>query len=162
MYDIILFTVINKEVLQLEGNTNDIGENLTSLRKKSNMSQEKLAEELNVSRQAVSNWERNKAQPDLPTLLKICGIFGIGIDEFMRGEKEMLKDANKKAVSKYDVAIGLFYGAGLFLGIGFFFFIGLMWNQPLIWGASFFGGICLFLVTGLLAHGIITIFRKDK
>ena len=144
--------------------TNDIGDNLVNLRKQSNMSQEHLANELNVSRQAVSNWERNKSQPDLPTILKICGLFGIGVDEFIRGDKKMMKNAekSKKEINKYDMAIGLFYAVGLFLGIGFFFVIGLVWNQPMVWGAGFLGGICLFLVIGLLSHGLITLFRKDK
>ena len=138
----------------------DIGEGLVNLRKQSNMSQEQLADELNVSRQAVSNWERNKTQPDLPTILKICGLFGVGADEFIRGDKKMTKE--QKGTNKYDMAIGLFYAVGLFLGIGFFFVVGLIWNQPLVWAASLFGGVCLFLVTGLLSHGLITLFRRDK
>ena len=145
----------------MDNQTNDIGENIVNLRKQSNMSQEELANELNVSRQAVSNWERNKSQPDLPTVLKICGLFGVGADEFIRGDKKMTKNTDK-SVNKYDMAIGLFYAVGMFLGLGFFFVTGLIWNQPMVWGASFFGGICLFLVTGLLAHGIITLVRKDK
>ena len=55
----------------------DLGSKIVSLRNQHNLSQEKLAEELNVSRQAISNWERNKSEPDFSTLCKICGIFGI-------------------------------------------------------------------------------------
>ena len=142
----------------------NMGEKLAELRKQSNMSQEQLADELKISRQAISNWERNKAQPDIPTILRICGIFGVGLDDFIRSDKKMSKQSSKegKNATKYDMAIGLFYAAGLFLGIGFFFVVGLAFNQPLVWGASLFGGLCLFLITGLLAHGFITLFRKDK
>ena len=168
----------------MDTDAENIGEKLADLRKQSNMSQEQLADKLNISRQAVSNWERNKSQPDIPAILKICGLFGVGVDELIirrtmsasfkredeekfsddyviRGDKKMSKQ-NEKSVSKYDMAIGLFYAVGLFLGIGFFFVVGLVWNEPMVWGASLFGGVCLFLVTGLLSHGLITLFRKDK
>ena len=145
---------------------NEVGERLAEFRQQANVTQEELANELNVSRQAVSNWERGKTQPDISTAMRICGYFGISMDEFLRGERNMSKgiDAkdNKKEVNKYDMAVGLFYAVGLFLGAGFFFVLGLLYNQPMVWGASFLGGMCLFLVIGLASHGLITILRKDK
>lgn len=151
----------------MSDNLKDIGNQIIILRKEANMSQEELASRLSVSRQAISNWERNKTQPDISTLSKLSGIFGVKVDELIRGENQMNISRAEVNVSenketKYDIAIGLFYAVGLFLGIGFFFTVGLVFNQPLIWGASFLGGICLFLVVGLFAHAIITLKRRDK
>lgn len=62
-----------------------IGQQLTKLRKKNNMSQEKLAELLGVSRQTIYKWENNKSYPDMINLVTISDIFDISIDELIKG-----------------------------------------------------------------------------
>lgn len=52
-----------------------LGERIQSYRKKNGLSQEQLAEALGVSRQAVSKWELNDAQPDLDKVLALAGCF---------------------------------------------------------------------------------------
>ena len=59
-------------------------EKLMTLRKKSGMSQEELADQLGVSRQAVSRWELGSTQPDAPNLLKLSDLFGVSIDWLLR------------------------------------------------------------------------------
>ncbi len=59
----------------------NLNEKLIELRKEKGLSQEKLAELLNVSRQAVSKWETSESQPDLPKLLLLCDVFGVTLDE---------------------------------------------------------------------------------
>lgn len=61
----------------------NLGEKLIQLRKQNNMSQEELSEKLNISRQAISNWERNKTQPDIYTLQNICAIFNVEINSIL-------------------------------------------------------------------------------
>ena len=143
----------------------DLGSKIVALRSQHNFSQEKLAEELNVSRQAISNWERNKAEPDFSTLCKICGIFGITVDELIKGgRKNMSQEISakpKKRFSKYDIAIGLFYAIGIVLGFGIFFCVGLYFMTYNIWAMSLFLGITVALVFGLTAHAIILLKRKD-
>jgi len=63
-----------------------LGEKITSLRTSLNMSQGDLAEKLNVSRQSVSKWETNASTPDLDKLIQLSGLFGITIDELVKGE----------------------------------------------------------------------------
>ena len=53
------------------------GKQIRHLRTQSGMTQEELAGELNVTRQALSNWERDVNEPDLNTLKKICFLFGV-------------------------------------------------------------------------------------
>ena len=52
-------------------------EKLLTLRKRSGLSQEALAEKLGVSRQTVSRWELGTAQPELGSLLPLCRLFGV-------------------------------------------------------------------------------------
>ena len=59
--------------------------NLYLLRHKSGMSQEDFAEKINVSRQAVSKWERNEAYPDIENLLAISELFGVTLDTLITG-----------------------------------------------------------------------------
>ena len=50
------------------------GERLAKYRKKANMSQEELADKLNVSRQAVSKWERGESSPDTDNLIALASL----------------------------------------------------------------------------------------
>lgn len=60
-----------------------IGAKIKELRKKKDMTQEKLAEYLNVSFQAVSKWETETASPDLPLLVALAKLFGVTTDELL-------------------------------------------------------------------------------
>lgn len=71
-----------------------LGERIYKLRTEKNLSQDALAEMLEVSRQSVSKWENNNTVPDLEKLLKLSEIFGISLDELMKGEKTVY-DAHK-------------------------------------------------------------------
>jgi len=62
-------------------------ENLKYLRKKENLTQEQLAEKLNVSRQAVTKWEGGQALPDITNLKDIAILFGVTTDELLGDEK---------------------------------------------------------------------------
>ena len=58
------------------------GKQIRHLRTQLGMTQEELAGELNVTRQALSNWERDVNEPDLNMLKKICFLFGVNMDDF--------------------------------------------------------------------------------
>lgn len=59
-------------------------DNLRALRKKEGMSQEHLAEKLNVSRQAVSKWESDQGYPEMDTLIQISNLFHCSIDHLIK------------------------------------------------------------------------------
>ena len=61
---------------------------LLQYRKKMNLSQEELAAKIGVSRQAVSKWERAEASPDTDNLILLADIYGVSLDELLKGEKE--------------------------------------------------------------------------
>lgn len=65
----------------------NIGEKLFELRKNKNLSQEEVAEKLNVTRQTVSKWETNQSTPDFDKIIPLCELFEISTDELLRGKK---------------------------------------------------------------------------
>ena len=60
-----------------------LGDNLYELRKQKGISQDEFAENLGVSRQAVSKWERNEAYPDTENLIAISRFYGVTIDDLI-------------------------------------------------------------------------------
>ncbi|MBR6365225.1 MAG: helix-turn-helix transcriptional regulator [Lachnospiraceae bacterium] len=70
------------------------GKNLQYLRQLSkNMTQEALAEKLNVSRQTISKWEMDAANPEMDKALEICKIFNCTLDNLFREEMDKRSDA---------------------------------------------------------------------
>lgn len=63
-----------------------LGETIYRLRTQRGMSQGDLADALEVSRQSVSKWETGGATPDLDKLVKMSGLFGVTLDELVKGE----------------------------------------------------------------------------
>ena len=69
-----------------------LGEKISGLRKNASYSQEKLAELMDVSRQAVTKWESGKANPDTENLIRLAEIFGVSLDE-------LCKNVNPKKIN---------------------------------------------------------------
>ena len=61
-----------------------IGNKINQLRKLSGMTQEQLAEKLNVSRQTISKWESDSTSPDLESIVKISRIFHVSLDDLLK------------------------------------------------------------------------------
>lgn len=97
------------------------GENLQFLRKKNNLTQEALAEKLEVSRQSVSKWESDSAYPEMEKLLRICELFSCNLDTLLRGDVEQ---SQQEDTAQYDRAMNTFSkriatGVGLLIaGLG--------------------------------------------
>ena len=69
---------------------------LQKIRKENNVTQEQLADKLNVSRQAVSKWESGTAYPDTEKLIQISKIFNTSLDELINDNKDNSKTTNDK------------------------------------------------------------------
>ena len=65
-----------------------LAENLQYLRARAGLTQEQLAERLDVSRQSVSKWESGASFPEMDTLLKLCDMFHTDMDTLLRGSVE--------------------------------------------------------------------------
>lgn len=68
-----------------------LSEKLYKLRKNSGLSQEQLAEQLNVSRQAISKWESGTAVPESEKLITISNYFGVSVDYLLKDEEDQVK-----------------------------------------------------------------------
>lgn len=75
----------------------NFGIKLQQLRKEKGLSQEALAEKLNVSRQAVSKWETGDGYPEMDKIILISDLFQVSIDYLMRDNQEHhVEDATQK------------------------------------------------------------------
>lgn len=73
----------------------NLGESLFELRKSKNLTQDDVAEKLNVTRQTVSKWETNQSTPDFDKIIPLCELYDISPNELLTGEKEEENDENK-------------------------------------------------------------------
>lgn len=78
----------------------NFGEKLIELRKKAGLSQEQLAENLNVTRQTVSKWELGQSKPDMDKLTQMSIVFNISIDDLINDTKLDNKVSNQEKTKK--------------------------------------------------------------
>lgn len=86
--------------------TNKVAKNIKEARTKMNMTQMNLADEMGVSYQAVSNWERGNSMPDISKLPELCKILNISFEELV-GEKTAQTDIAEKLMQDEDAEVSL-------------------------------------------------------
>lgn len=80
-------------------------ENLQFIRAQAGVTQEQLAEQLEVSRQSVSKWESNASFPEMDTLLRICDLYDVDLDTLLRGSVE---ESRISDTARYDAFMNRF------------------------------------------------------
>ena len=129
-----------------------LGENLQFLRKRDNITQEQLAEKLDVSRQSVSKWESDTTYPEMDKLIQLCQMFHCSMDDLVQGyikdihvEDKIEYDNHMNRFSKFiSMAVGL-----ILLGISVMF---------MLYGCNFFlSGIIKEEFTGMIFFIFLTI-----
>ena len=127
----------------------NFGEKLTKLRKEKGMSQEDLASNLNVSRQAVSKWESNISYPETDKIVAICKLFNYSMDELI-GIKSSKTKENNKTISMLNE-----YFDKLVKGIKMFYSMTFKQKAKCLF-EMFFYALCLFILF-LITRTMITI-----
>ena len=89
-----------------------IGEMISSLRKEKGMTQNELAEKMNVTDKAVSKWERDLSCPDINTISKLADILDVSVDELLQAKKKeypntKLKDLVNLIFKAISLAMGI-------------------------------------------------------
>ncbi len=89
-----------------------IGEMISSLRKEKGMTQNELAEKMNVTDKAVSKWERDLSCPDINTISKLANILDVSVDELLQAKKKensntKLKDLINLIFKAISLAMGI-------------------------------------------------------
>lgn len=77
-----------------------LSEKLYKLRKNSGFSQEQLAEQLNVSRQAISKWESGTAVPESEKLVAISNYFSVSVDYLLKDDEEVKMKASDSEIEE--------------------------------------------------------------
>ena len=93
-----------------------LGENILNLRKKEKLSQEQLAEKMNVTRQTISKWELNETTPDIKQAKELSKIFKISLDELTDND---IKDVLVEKTSNTEKLAGLVLKVSKWLGVCF-------------------------------------------
>ena len=98
-----------------------LADRIQQLRREHGLSQEQLAEKLNVSRQAVSKWESAQAQPELDKILALSELFCVTTDYLLKGSRGTPPEAGPAPARRPDAAFAsrvLYLAALFFLGVG--------------------------------------------
>lgn len=132
----------------------NLGERIVTLRKEMNLSQEALAEQIGVSRQAISKWERGEANPDIQNLSALAESFGLTVDEFIHEETDLSPKRSKliglelktKAEKLIIIAVAIFI-------LSAFGFISLPFSEKaniLVFGIAITAGVLLCVKAGFM------------
>lgn len=138
------------------------GDNLQFFRKKETMTQEDLAEKMNVSRQTVSKWESGAGFPETDKILQLCELFACDMDTLMRGNAEQTAVSDTadydREQNRFTAAIAagvaaVLAGVTLFLvlyGLGLSEIVGTMILMVFLIAA-----VMVFIVSGINHDGFI-------
>lgn len=140
----------------------NIGEKLYELRKGKNLSQEEVADKLNVTRQTISKWETNQSTPDFDKIKPLCELYGITADELLTGEK---KEKEQEPLNKQDIKKER--ANGIAAGV-LFYFIALVWimiSIPVLFMNPVLAAAIFILLCGIATYKIIytcMVYKKEK
>lgn len=105
----------------------NFSQQIKKLRDSRGLTQEQMANELGISRQAVSNWENDRNLPDIEMLISISTTFDISLDELILGERKMnnmteklIKDTNENRTAKMNMITSLLGSVLLLIGTALF------------------------------------------
>ena len=98
-----------------------LGERIKNYRRKTGLSQEQLAEKINVSRQAITKWENDSGIPDIDNLISLSKVMGISLDELVMGEKgNDISDIKRIAINQRNRNCRLYLIAVISFSIAWF------------------------------------------
>ena len=126
----------------------EIGTTIKQHRTQLGWSQEVLAEKAYVSRQTVSNWETEKSYPDVHSLLILSDLFGVSLDELIKGDVAVMKEQVKSKDVRTFKKLQLIGGLGILLLI--------VTGMPLLEYGGAVGGV----VWGALAVGVFLAWHR--
>lgn len=136
----------------------DFPERLRMLRKEKELSQEKLAEKLGISRQAISKWESGQSYPDINNLVSLSYLYEISLDELLKGnsvvENDKYRNNNKSEENnkcdEEDEYVEEPWEINIILGMGIAgMAIGFITNSTIGSFVSFFGFGIIYIIKGI-------------
>ena len=122
----------------------ELNEQIKKHRTEMKLSQEELAEKIYVTRQSISNWENGKTYPDIHSLLLLSSIFGISLDQLVKGDIEIMKEEIKKEeiakMNRYGIIYTVMLIATAVAAVPLFMWLGVWAFIPwgIIWAISMY------------------------
>ena len=107
----------------------DLGKKITAMRNEKNLSQEQLAEKLNVTRQTISNWENGKFYPDIDSLVNLSKFFNVSLDDLLSYDDKVLdylKDSTDIVKSNKNILYAVLLNILLIIA---FIIVGIIFNE---------------------------------
>ena len=107
----------------------DLGKKITAMRNEKNLSQEQLAEKLNVTRQTISNWENGKFYPDIDSLVNLSKFFNVSLDNLLSYDDKVLdylKDSTDIVKSNKNILYAVLLNILLIIT---FVIVGIIFNE---------------------------------
>ena len=148
---------------------NNLGERLYELRKDKKLSQEEVADKLNVTRQTISKWETDQSMPDFDKIVPLCELYGISPNElFIKLERKENTNNNENLISTEEEKIKLNKKAkGIAISV-ILYFLSVIWvmitipvmNMNPIVASSIFLLIC-GIATGIIVY-VCIVYKKEK
>lgn len=133
----------------------EIGKKLKEARQICGLTQESVAEELNVSRQTISNWETEKFYPDILYVLQLSDLYQVSLDELLKGYEHMIQNLEDSTNTvKSNRKILLAFICNICLLFLFFIFVTPISKSYLL------TLLAVALVTGTSGYILVQIIRK--
>lgn len=141
----------------------NLGQRLLELRKSKQLSQEEVADKLNVSRQTISKWETDQSTPDFDKIVPICNLYNITPDELFNGKKEEITEV----IEKDDTSVNKNRAKGIGKGV-LLYFVAIFWimiSIPVLMINPIVASAIFLLICGFATYLIIytcVIYKKKK
>lgn len=148
----------------------NLGQRLLELRKSKQLSQEEVAERLDVTRQTISKWETDQSTPDFDKIVPLCNLYGITTDELLMGKKQTDKEYQNREneqISYDSQFIQKKRAKGISVGI-LLYFIAIVWimiSIPVLIFNPVMASAIFLLICGIATYLIVytcIIYKKPK
>lgn len=139
---------------------NNFSDNIKIIRKEHNLSQEQLAEELGVSRQAISKWESGAAYPEMDKIITICKKYNCNIDDLLHSDIKEVKgeEETKKNINNYIEGFFQFVtdSVNMFIRMKFWSKMKFLFEQFVIALILMIGGKIIYgILTTIMSHSLL-------
>lgn len=131
----------------------ELGNQIKKYRNELEISQEKLAKKIYVTRQSISNWENDKNYPDINSLIRLSEVFNVSLDILIKGDVEkMKKEINEKDIKDFNKM-------GNILAILFGLLI--LSPMPLLYFLDYIG-VAIWIILAVVSLYVASLAEKKK
>lgn len=133
----------------------ELSKRIKELRTEKGWSQETLAERAYVSRQTISNWETEKSYPDVHSLLILCDVFGVSLDDLIKGDVDTMKETIKNDEAKRLKKLWNLCGIEFLAALAFLLLAILLKTEEIKL-------LCAFISGAFMAVDFITLIKMEQ